>query len=157
MIDRRRVAEVLQERGAILDQSGIVTFSFDNSAPFFNAADGVTVNGVVVDVSVSGLSLPGAWVPVLTYIDNVTVPDVLAIGHQLNGTVVNTNTDDWRVAFNTVSTNPTFREFAYASSSVSGVFVTPTGAVAPAPEPVTLTLLGLGLASVRFMRRRRAD
>ena len=57
---------MLQERGAILDQSGIVTFSFDNSAPFFNAADGVTVNGVVVDVSVSGLSLPGAWVPVLT-------------------------------------------------------------------------------------------
>ena len=52
---------------------------------------------------------------------------MLAIGHQLNGTVVNTNTDDWRVAFNTVSTNLTFREFAYASSSVSGVFVTPTG------------------------------
>ena len=77
--------------------TGTVTFTFDNSAPFFNAADGAIVNGLEVDVNVFGLNLPGAWVPVLTYINNAMVPDVLAIGHSLNGTVVNAGTDDWRV------------------------------------------------------------
>lgn len=133
---------------------GTVTFSFDNAAPFFNAADGAIVNGVVVDVNVFGLSLPGAWVPVLTYINNAMVQDVLAIGHSLNGTVVNPGTDDWRVAFNNISTNPTFREFAYSTSSSQSVFVTTTGTASAVPEPATLTLLGVGLAAIRVARRR---
>ena len=132
---------------------GVITYSFDNSAPFFNAADGAIVNGSVVHVSISGLTLPGAWTPVLTYINNAAVPDVLAIGHQLNGTVVNSGTDDWRVALNTVSTSPAFREFAYSSSAVSGVFVTTTGTAAAVPEPATLVLLGAGLACVLLKRR----
>jgi len=130
--------------------TGWVEYSFDNSAEFFNAADGATINGVTVQVSVSGLSLPGSWVPVLTYLNRLGVQDVLAIGHGPT-TVVSAGTDDWRVAVNSISGRPTFREFAYATSSTSSVFLTNTGSV---PEPGTLALVGLGVLGLVLNRRR---
>lgn len=132
--------------------TGSVTYSFDNSATFFHAADGATVNSVVVDVSVLGLSLPGAWVPVLTYIQTL---DVLAIG---NGptTVVTAGTDDWRFAVTNISTNPVFREFWYGSASIpDSVFKASTGSISAIPEPSKLVLFGLGLAGLALARGRR--
>ena len=131
--------------------TGWVEYSFDNSAGFFNAADGAIVNGAPVHVRVSGLSLPGSWVPVLTF-NPPFAPGILAVGHRLSGTVVNAGTDDWRVAVNDISTAPTFREFAYATSSTSRVFVTNTGSIAP--EPGTLALFGVGAIGLARKRRR---
>lgn len=138
---------------------GTVSYSFDNSAGFFNAVDGAVVNGAVVDVSVTGLNLPGSWIPVLTYFK--TDPgreDVLAIGHGPT-TVVTAGTDDWRFNANTISTSPGFREFWYAQASIPDVvFMTNTGTVTPVPEPQTWALLLAGMAalgaSVRTRRRR---
>src|SRR5688572_10706592 len=55
--------------GAPVDPvSGVVNYSFDNSASFLSAANGSTQNGAPVQVSVSGLNLPGSWTPALTYV-----------------------------------------------------------------------------------------
>lgn len=138
---------------------GSVSFSFDNSASFFNAVDGATANGAPVEVHVDGLNLPGGWTPVLTFIKSgviggVPVEDLMSIGHVLNGTQTFMGTDDWRIAFNRISTAPSFREFTYTSALSPGVqFQTFVGSVSAVPEPGTPALLALGLLSMLVARR----
>lgn len=132
--------------------NGTVAFSFDNAETFFGAADGSVHNGAPVHVSLGGLSLPGTWTPVLTYIKSGTVggnpvSDLVSIGHALAGTGVNPGSDDWRLALNSASTQPAFREFTYAvASDPSRFFMTTTGQIAPVPEPGSLLLMATGLA-----------
>ncbi len=141
--------------GAPVDPvTGTVTYSFDNSASIFNATNGSIVNGVPVTVAVSGLNLPGSWVPVLTYflVSPIGQADVLAIG---NGptTIVDPGTDDWRFAARDISTGPLFREFLYASSTKPQVvFTSLTGSVQAVPEPGSLALLVLGIAGLGLAR-----
>jgi hypothetical protein len=137
--------------GAPIDPiSGRVNFSFDNSANFRNAENGSTQNGAPVQISVSGLNLPGSWTPVMTYFKSGALPngtpveDLLSISHTLDGTIVNAGNDDWRVAFNSISTRPTFLEVTYARAAAPGaIFMTFTGAASAVPEPTSLVLLGL--------------
>lgn len=141
---------------------GVVHFSFDNSANFFNAANGAVVNGAPVQVSVSGPNLPGTWTPVLTFIRSGViagnpVADLMSIGHSLNGTQTVAGTDDWRIAFNTISTAPSFREFTYTRANTPGVqFQTFSGSVSAVPEPATAASLAAGLALLLLARVRRA-
>ena len=137
--------------GAPIDPvTGTVSYSFDDSAAFFNAADGAFVNGVFVDVSVSAINLPGSWTPVLTYIKAI---DVFAIG-QGPTTVVTAGTDDWRFAVTNIA-NPVFREFVYASSGIpETAFLTTTGSVTAVPEPGTWALMLLGAAVTGVISRR---
>jgi hypothetical protein len=137
--------------GAPIDPvSGRVNFSFDNSVNFRNAENGSTQNGAPVQISVSGLNLPGSWTPVMTYFKSGALPngtpveDLLSISHTLDGTIVNAGNDDWRVAFNSISTRPTFLEVTYARAAAPGaIFMTFTGAASAVPEPTSLVLLGL--------------
>lgn len=140
---------------------GTVSYSFDNTAGFFNAANGATANGSPVQVSFTGLNnLPGSWTPVLTYVlsGNIggnPVADLMSIGHTLNGTATTMGTDDWRIAFNTISTAPGFREFTYTQASAPGAqFQTFAGSVTAVPEPTTAAFMGLGLAVLLAARRR---
>lgn len=138
---------------------GTVSFSFDNSASFFNAADGATANGAPVAVTVEGLSLPGSWTPVLTFIKSgviggAPVEDLMSIGHVLNGTQTFMGTDDWRIAFNRISTAPSFREFTFTSALSPGVqFQTFVGTASAVPEPGTSALLALGVMTLLAARR----
>ena len=80
----------------------------------------------------------------------------MSIGHILNGTQTIAGTDDWRVAFNDISTQPVFREFTYTRTLDPTVqFQTLTGTVTAVPEPETLTLIVLGLAAVAGRSRRK--
>lgn len=129
---------------------GTVSFSFDNSATFFGATDGSVQNGSPVAVSVQALNLPGSWTPVLTYIQSgmvggSPVNDLMSIGHALNGTGTVAGTDDWRIAFNTISTAPGFREFTYGVAGDPLLYQSFVGQV---PEPATVALWALGLAAV---------
>jgi hypothetical protein len=138
--------------------TGTVSFSFDNSANIFNAPDGAVANGVSVEVSILGISLPGNWSPVLTYfrnavVNNIAVQDVLAIGNLLNGTLVIAGTEDWRVAFNNASGQLGFRELTYSTASTDRLFISTTGVV---PEPGALSLAGLAIGMLALARRRRA-
>lgn len=141
--------------------SGTIAFSFDNAASFFGATDGSVQNGAQVHVAVSGISLPGDWTPVLTYIQSGSiggqpVADLLAIGHALAGTAVDAGTDDWRLALDTVSSSPSFREFTYAVGSLpGGPFMSTGGTLAPVPEPWSGALMAAGLVVLarRFHRR----
>jgi len=140
---------------------GTVSFSFDNTATFFNATNGTVTNGAPLTVSFSGLSLPGSWTPVLTYVSDgllggVQAHDLMSIGHILNGTQTIAGTDDWRVAFNDISSRPAFREFTYTRTlDPTAQFQTFTGAVAAVPEPETVALMGVGLAAGAAWRRRK--
>jgi hypothetical protein len=148
--------------GAPLDPiMGTVTFSFDNAASFFNATNGSVANGAPVSVSFSGLSLVGSWTPVLTYVSDgllggVQVHHLMSIGQILNGTQTLPGTDDWRIAFNDISSHPAFREFTYTlTTEATSQFQTFTGAVAAVPEPESIALMGVGLAAGAAWRRRR--
>jgi hypothetical protein len=139
---------------------GSVSFSFDNSATFFGAADGSVQNGVPVSVSVTALNLPGNWTPVLTFIQSgmvggMPVSDLMSIGHVLNGTGTVAGTDDWRIAFNTISATPGFREFTYTVAGRPELFQSFVGQVSQVPEPATLALGAVGLAAVLARYRRR--
>jgi hypothetical protein len=134
--------------------TGTVTYSFDNAAPIFNAT-----SGGAVQFTITGLNLPGTWTPVLSYFkDNVIggfrLVDVLAIGHSANGgTPTAFGTDDWRVAFNNVSTAPSFREFTYTTTALTnGQYQTFVGRV---PEPGTFGLAALAIVGLIGARRRR--
>ena len=152
--------------GAPVDPvSGLVNFSFDNTANFFNAGDGSTQNNAPVHVSFSGLNLPGSWTPALTFVKSGVlggspVEDLMAIGHAMDGTVVNAGNDDWRVAFNAISTAPSFLEFTYASAAAQGaIFMTFTGTASAVPEPSScalLTIAALGLVGCAWRRQRGA-
>jgi hypothetical protein len=136
--------------------TGTVHYSFDNSATFFGASDGSTQNGAPVSVSFSALSLPGGWTPVLTYILSgnigpVPVADLMSIGHVLNGTQTLAGTDDWRLAIDSVSSGPTFREFTYTQAGDANVYQSFTGAV---PDVGTGAQLALGMMSLLALWRR---
>jgi hypothetical protein len=97
----------------------------------------------------------------MTYFKSGTLPngtpveDLLSISHTLDGTIVNPGNDDWRVAFNTISTSPSFLEFTYARSSAPGtIFMTFTGNASAVPEPTPLALLVIGLTGLSVRRRR---
>ena len=140
---------------------GTVTFSFDNTATFFNVMNGTVMNGAFLTVSFAGLSLFGSWTFVLTYVSDgllggVQVHDLMSIGHVLNGTQTIAGTDDWRVAFNDISSRPAFREFTYTQTlDPTAQFQTFTGAVTAVPEPETMALMAAGLAAVAAWRRRK--
>jgi hypothetical protein len=83
------------------------------------------------------------------------VEDLLSISHTLDGTMVNAGNDDWRVAVNSISTGPSFREFTYASADAPGaIYMTFTGTASPVPEPASMALAGIGLAAWSVRRRR---
>jgi hypothetical protein len=137
--------------------TGRVAYSFDNAAGFFNLPDGASANGAPVQVEILSSSLPGGWVPVLSYITlfNGQPADFFAIGHGPT-TVVNAGTDDWRVAFDHTNGPPAFRELTYAVAAVgSATFMSFTGEVAAVPEPATWATLGLGTAVLGLAARRR--
>lgn len=139
---------------------GIIHVRFDNSAGFFHAAHGTVVNGVAVEIVVSGLNLPWNGSPVISYLKDLQPtgkgPDALAVS-QGPTTSVDPGNDDWRLIVSHVSSGgPGFDSFWYGPRGSTTFFGTDIGTVQAVPEPAAIWSLAMGLcvlAGVAQLRR----